>query len=178
MTTHCSKGSHLIFGKVVAGQPQNGLSPSATSPHQRGTRWHTDKSAQRDMTPFFVSAAPRSSDPRFRPSGVCAQEEILLPWALVKATRRSRVGGRQHHPRHAEATRGRPGAWTRPVARMPSSDVRAVHPCLCSACCSVGISQACSLEVAELERHAQQSAHPHLGSTLHASHARAVSAWS
>jgi hypothetical protein len=75
---------------------------------------------------------------------VTLPEQILLTVALVEATRRNCVGGRQHHPRHAEAAHGRPGACTWQVGRMPSSDVRAVHPCLCSACCSVGISMECS----------------------------------
>src|SRR4030095_2051895 len=35
---------------------------------QRVIRWHTDGSVQADVTPFSVSTAPRSSDPRFRPS--------------------------------------------------------------------------------------------------------------
>src|SRR5262249_48124962 len=40
---------------------------SAPYRHQRVPRWHTDRSIRPDVTPFSVSTAPRSSDPRFRP---------------------------------------------------------------------------------------------------------------
>src|SRR5712691_8523053 len=68
-----SKGPHIIFGKVVAGQPHAGLSLSAPYRHQRVTRWHTDRSVHPDVTPFSVYTAPRSSDPRFRPYRTLSQ---------------------------------------------------------------------------------------------------------
>src|SRR5262249_58354756 len=52
-----SKGPHLIFGKVVAGQPHAGLSLSAPYRHQRVPRWHTDRSVHPDVTPFSVFTA-------------------------------------------------------------------------------------------------------------------------
>src|SRR5215469_6729956 len=86
-----AKGPHIIFGKVVAGQPHAGLSLSAPYRHQRVTRWHTDRSVHPDVTPFSVYTAPRSSDPRFRPSCHAGHEG---GWAKTPMFRWPRYCGR------------------------------------------------------------------------------------
>ena len=64
------EGSTHHFRQSGRWKSHAGLSPSATYRHQQVTRWHTDGSVQPDVTPFSVYTAPRSSDPRFRPTSI------------------------------------------------------------------------------------------------------------
>lgn len=65
--------------------PHAGWAPAAPYRHQRVPRWLTDTSVHPDVTPFSLSTASWSSDPRCRPGGPI--------WGAITGTLRAAYGG-------------------------------------------------------------------------------------